>query len=84
VDLPKPHTAATVTEWAEELLPDFIKQEREARLAAEKIAAEKEAKRAIARNQAKVGVNTAQALSESTCLQRTLHDKGQGSACLCV
>jgi hypothetical protein len=54
VDLPKPHTPATVSEWAEEMLPDFLKQEREMRLAAEKIAAEKEAKRLAARNIAKV------------------------------
>lgn len=54
MELPKPHTPATVSEWAEEMLPDFIKQEREARLAAEKIAAEKEAKRMVARNKSKV------------------------------
>lgn len=54
VDLPKPHTAATVSEWAEEMLPEFLQQEREARLAAEKIAAEKEAKRLAARNESKV------------------------------
>lgn len=55
MDLPKPHTPATVGEWAEEMLPDFIKQEREMRLAAEKVAAEKEAKRSKLRNIAKVG-----------------------------
>lgn len=54
IDLPKPHTPATVSEWAEELLPDFIKKERELRLAAEKVAAEKEAKRLAERNKSKV------------------------------
>lgn len=54
IDLPKPHTPATVAEWAEEMLPDFIKQEKEMRLAAEKVAAEKEAKRLAERNVAKV------------------------------
>lgn len=55
VDLPKPHTPATVAEWAEEMLPEFLKQEKETRLAAEKVAAEKEAKRLAARNESKVG-----------------------------
>lgn len=89
MDLPKPHTAATVTEWAEELLPDFIKQERETRLAAEKIAAEKEKKRAIARNQAKVRfhmLNLDRLCHRALCFQCTLHlhlcDKGQARDCL--
>jgi hypothetical protein len=55
VDLPKPHTPATVAEWAQEMYPEFLKQEQEQRMAAEKIAAEKEAKRLVARNLAKVG-----------------------------
>jgi hypothetical protein len=54
VDLPKPHTVATVGEWAEEQLPSLIKQERETRIKAEKEAAEKEAKRLANRNLAKV------------------------------
>jgi hypothetical protein len=39
------------------MFPEFLKQEQDQRMAAEKIAAEKEAKRLIARNEAKVGVN---------------------------
>lgn len=43
-----------MAEWAEEMLPQFMKQEKDMRLAAEKVAAEKEAKRLAERNVAKV------------------------------
>jgi hypothetical protein len=70
VDLPKPHTPATVGEWAEEQLPALIKAEREARIKREKEEAEQEARRLAKRKQSKVRCAACMCMRMCMCMCR--------------